>query len=463
MPKPRRAGLGPYLEWHGRTIRVVVRVPPSRVAALGKTKLKESLNTANPRDAEVLKWPVITRLKREVEESRRQSAAKDPLLKEAFRWREAVASEEGELESGEEDRAIVPELITDRAEEVERTDGRARAKLFASVALGDATPVATLVDDWLREKEYAGRTEAARRHSVRLFLDWCHATGTSPTVEGVTRKVAGRFVTEEFVARSIPAATANKTITGLSSLWEWLKLRGHTEAENPWTKQSVRDKDRERRKGQREPGETDKRPFTDEEAARLLTGLKDPLLLDFSFVAALTGMRRDEIATLRARHVTGGVIKVPGTKTAAAVRDVPVHPLLAPLLERRTAGKAAAEFVFHELPEQRNPARGRGAPVTQAFTRHRRALGVDDTPPGARQSRVDFHSWRRWFIRQAVSALEEGATGFTAWTIADVVGHSNEDGPLPMTLGRYPGKAPLKALQACVEAVRLPDAVSPPG
>lgn len=48
----------------------------------------------------------------------------------------------------------------------------------------------------------------------------------------------------------------------------------------------------------------------------------------------------------------------------------------------------------------------------------------------------------------------------TAWTIADVVGHSNEDGPLPMTMGRYPGKASLDAMKACVEAVNLPASIS---
>jgi hypothetical protein len=81
---------------------------------------------------------------------------------------------------------------------------------------------------------------------------------------------------------------------------------------------------------------------------------------------------------------------------------------------------------------------------------------VDDTREGSRQSWIDLYFLRRWFIRKAVQALEEGATGFTAWTIADVAGHSKEDGPLPMTMGRYPGRADIKALRACVEAVRLP-------
>jgi hypothetical protein len=129
------------------------------------------------------------------------------------------------------------------------------------------------------------------------------------------------------------------------------------------------------------------------------------------------------------------------------------------MVARRTAGKAPEDFLFHELPGQKDGARGRGAPITQAFTRERRRLGVDERPDGARQSRVDLHSFRRWFIRKALTALENGATGFTAWTLADVVGHDNEGGPLPMTTGRYPGTAPIGALRACVEAVKLPELV----
>lgn len=46
--------------------------------------------------------------------------------------------------------------------------------------------------------------------------------------------------------------------------------------------------------------------------------------------------------------------------------------------------------------------------------------------PGRRQSHIDFHSFRRWFVCKAVDALEKGAKGFTPWTIAEVIGHAVE-------------------------------------
>lgn len=121
----------------------------------------------------------------------------------------------------------------------------------------------------------------------------------------------------------------------------------------------------------------------------------------------------------------------------------------------RCASKDADAYLFHELPGQTSAARPRGAPASQAFTRLLRHLKLADPIPGRRQARTDFHSFRRWFIRKAVEALEKGTTGFTAWTLAEVVGHSKENGPLPMTMGRYPGASRIEAKRACVEAVQL--------
>ena len=104
----------------------------------------------------------------------------------------------------------------------------------------------------------------------------------------------------------------------------------------------------------------------------------------------------------------------------------------------------------------------RSQKVSKNFTNYRRRLGIDERVDGARQSSVDFHSFRRWFIWKAREALNKGTASFTAWTIADVVGRSKEEMPLAMTMGRYPGDDTLDAKRACVESVRLPRlAISP--
>jgi len=451
-----RQRLGSHLEWHGNKIRVRVRVPESLRKHFGTMFLREILHTSSPRDAEILKGAVITRLKLRIREAH-NGKPNDDLLIEAFDWREAIAHENKQIEEGDLDdaEAAARWALGERMEQLERQQGAARASLFVSVASGVATPLGHLVDVWLRERGLAGRTEAAYRYAVKLLEAWCRDAKVPPTVEAVTKRLAGRFITEKFIELGAAPATANKTITALRTYWGWLYQRGHLEDEkNPWVDQDLGRHSKSRVQGEAE--EDPKRPFTDEEVATLMLGITKPLLADFCRVAALTGMRRDEIAWLRVRHLDSDIINLRGTKNKNATRDVPIHPDLVDLFARRTFGKEPSAFLFHELPDQKGDARGRGAPLSQAFTRTRRILGVDEVIEGTRQSRIDFHSFRRWFIRKGVEALERGATGFTAWTIADVVGHSKNDGPLPMTMGRYPGRAGPEALRACVEAVHLP-------
>jgi integrase len=458
VPKPRRKpSLGSNLEWHGNHIRVIVRVPPSKREAIGKAHLKEALPTSSPKEAELLKLPVVYRLKQQIA-GVMTGEQKEGWITEAFAWRDAIAHEAHHLEAAGAApwRAVLPLALTDKAEQIEAKEGEDRARMFVEVASGTATPIGSLVDDWIKEAKFAGRTETAFRHAVKQLIEWTRDAQTAETIEAIDRKVAARFVKERFIDTGTNAATANKSITGLKSYWTWLNKRAHVDhGTNPWEKQALAQK----RHG--EAGQPAKRPFTPDEVRTLLEATKgDTLMGDFLRVSALTGARRDEVARLKVQDVKRGsegiTLDIQGTKTGAAVRDVPLHPALTEIITRRTEGKPKGAYLFEELPEQKNKARGRGAPITQAFTRLRRRVGIEEKTEGSRQDTTDLHSLRRWFIRTAVEALEDGAQGFTPWTIADVVGHATEDKELGLTMGRYPGKASLKARRACVEAVQIP-------
>lgn len=101
----------------------------------------------------------------------------------------------------------------------------------------------------------------------------------------------------------------------------------------------------------------------------------------------------------------------------------------------------------------------RSDPAVKAFTRYRRALGVDERPNGKSKSNIDFHSFRRWFMRKARNAMLEGVRKFDEWTMVAVVGHTDSDRPKSLDLSQlgYAGEDAEKAKRALVEAVRLPD------
>lgn len=456
MPPVTRPRLGQHLEWHGNSIRVVLSVPHSLRGVIGSNKLRASIPTANPRKAETLKLPVLLRMREQIEQAKRNSQRGDGVIARALPWREELAKARAEIdeEAGELEapRDVIDGFMRDEAREIERRHGEAAAEAFVRVAEGVQTPIEFLEADWLARKPQP-RTLEARKLALRRFKDWCAKAGIAQTIEAVTGKVAGRYVSEQFERRGTHPATANKDIGALSSFWSFLEEKDHAHS-NPWKGKRLAPDDR----GAAEDRDTDKRPFTDAEVAKLLAYPQDDALGDMMRIAALTGMRISEIASLQVRHVQHGLVSVTKGKTKAARRSFPLHSGLADIIERRTRGKNAEAYLIDELPDQPNGRRSRAAPVTQAFTRWRRKAGVDERKEGVRQSSVDFHSWRRWFMRKAADAILAGKPGFSAWTLADVVGHSKGEMPLELTMGLYPGKASEDAMRACVEAVRLPEA-----
>ncbi|KQQ15512.1 hypothetical protein ASF56_23800 [Methylobacterium sp. Leaf122] len=454
--------LGKHLEQHGNRIRVVIRVPPSMVARVGRTKLKQTLQTTDPLEAEREKVDVIKCL-RAILTGERATVVQSSIVAEALevkRLRDAGelvmvggASEEDEYDAEDDALAV-------HVDAVEQQHGHAAAQTFAAIALGIQTPLPALLERMFAEKAdlSIGYRDDIKRALGRLEA-WCDSTRTPKTVEAITQRVAGRFIHDQFIEPGVSIKTANKDLSALRSYWRWLAKR-HGTKENPWLQQSL-----EAPKQRREEGSAKKRPFTDHEVRTLLKGIRSEREREFSKMSALSGLRLEEVAGLRVRDCANGCLRVTDSKTPSGLRTIPAHPALVPLIAKRSKDKTPEAYLFHDLEEQRpGSKRDRSAPVSQAFTRERRRLGVDERASEAqRQSNVDFHSWHRWFVRKAVEGLERGAKGYTPWTIANVVGHKVEDGtldgiklPLGMTMGVYAGEASLEAMRACVEAVTLP-------
>jgi integrase len=184
------------------------------------------------------------------------------------------------------------------------------------------------------------------------------------------------------------------------------------------------------------------------------------MLKDAITILALSGMRVEElarmkVADLRLDHPTPH-IDLKGSKTAAARRLVPCHSQALPIIRRRSEGKAATDYLFHELPTPlEGSASERGQPITRAFGRLRERLGIGERLEGQRQASKDLHSLRRWHAARCRDALNAGAQGWTMYTLADNLGHAKGGLGLSMT-SHYAGKESLEAKAACVRAVKLP-------
>ncbi len=455
-----------YLEKHGNQWRVQVKVPERLRPIIGKARLVQPLKTDSLAKANSLRWKYVADFKQAIQNAERRlrdgsGSLENPIVRDALDYnaelRRAIKDTTYGQEVGPDGDVIADgpmvlrSLISERACELSEDINQSSASLFYKIASGEETLLTTFVDHWLAESTMKPRQKIDYRRAVMKLDKWLGLNDHPATIESVTRKVAGTYVTKAFVDAGTHWRTANKDISCLSSYWKWLFKKGYV-GENLWRGQSLP----ERRSTKQEK----KRPYTDEEIAALLSGDAPEFLIDAILIAALSGMRVEEIALLRKRDVVDNVFEVRVAKTAAGERSIPVHPALSSIIVRRCSEKLDADFLFHELP---TPTEGspieRSQKISKRFTDYRRRLGIDDRLPSARQSRIDFHSFRRWFAKKAVDALDNGAKGFSPWTLAEVIGHSKEDMALGMTMGRYAGDTSLAAKRACVEAVQLPIAV----
>jgi integrase len=442
-----------YLESHGRKWRVVVAVPRRLQAELG-TKLKETLNTESLDAADRMKWAVVARLRSRFEQTE-QALSQQEIITEALRWRDqaTVAPLEdddafwdradeirGEPLRWDPDRPGVT-IYDERREEL--------GGLFLEVARGRATPIESLVSDWHGQTLRKERTKRDDHRALYLLNEWCALTSTRPNVEAITRQVAGRFINDlirpsgSHERQPIARKTANKYISSLSAYWTWMETRGHIShiSENVWLRQSL--------PAAQVFTEEAERPFTDDEIRTLLRGEPSHRVLPALMrIGALTGARIEAIASLKVRDTKDGVFVLKPQKRERGSRKVPIHSALGSIVAELTAGKADTDDLFPELPvPPTGSGRERSMPASKAFTRYRRSVGVDEVIEGRRRSRVNFHSFRRWFATKAERA------GQPESIIAFVLGHSRPG----MTLGRYSQGPSMDQLSTCVEAVRLPD------
>jgi integrase len=428
-----------HLRWHRGKWQVRIAIPAdARPAFGGKTCLIESLGS-NLNAANLLKGGIVTRFQSMILEARSPG---DPLLKDARAIRrqlDASRTDEDEMEA-----VALANLLGDRIEK--ELGGTASQSPAYKIALGFNAPLDHYLSDWLNDRAFIGKTDMQHRKAFTVLSEWCNSQNIEPALEAITKRVARDFITKCLRVNLTAPKTINRYLSTYRTHWAWLVQQDRLAA-NPWDKTHVAEHSRSH-----EDDDDGTRPFTDEEVRTALTGSAPPPLPDLMMVAALTGARIDAICHLRVRDCAGGNFNVRKAKKEKRARTVPIHGGLVAIVARRTKGKEPDEFLFHELPDD-TATRPRSAAASQAFTRYRRSLGIDERQEGQRQSNVNFHSWRRWFITKAEQA------GQHPHIIEAVAGHKRSG----MSLDVYSAGPSLDQLKACVEAVELPSLpVKPP-
>jgi integrase len=292
---------------------------------------------------------------------------------------------------------------------------------------GDVSLLSDCARDYLAEVAPTIRKQTLRTKNVGLD-DFSAFVGAKREVATITRKLAGRFVAEVINPRDQSHQTKRAAIGQLSTFFNWLERRGEIDS-NPFTRLagSIRESTR---------GKVAKRrPWTNDELGKLLAGIpaNDPLW-SCAAIAAYTGMRREEVAQLRVNTTSADALTATEGKTQAAVRTVPVHPALRPLIERLRAASTDGFLISGLLTGGADNKRGHY--IGKRFSKHIRALGFTDTA-------LTFHTLRNSFMQRCEEA------GIPEATTKLLVGHTRES----LTYGLYSPGVSAEILAAAMRRV----------
>jgi integrase len=263
-----------------------------------------------------------------------------------------------------------------------------------------------------------------RRHIQKLSSQ----LGPATDVSSITRRVAGQYVSRVLIPEGKAPKTTRDEIGHLSAFFNWLERRGEIES-NPFFRisGSVRESTRGRTPA--------RRPWTDQELMLLLEGMpSDDPLWAMVAISAYSGMRREEVARLRVVDVDGNSWRVTEGKSQAAVRTVPMHPVLRPLVKSLITSTDDGFLIPGLLSGGADEKRGHM--VGKRFTQVRQRLGITDEA-------LNFHTLRNAFLQRCEEA------GVPQASAKQLAGHKRTD----LTYGRYSPGTSLDALEAEIRKV----------
>lgn len=409
-----------YLHKRRQTWFVRLAVPPDLQAAVGRRELIRTTKTHDLATANRVKHAILAELHRDLNAARLNRElppeSADYVIAAAREARAAVA----QGITGEDDAELALEVTIDKHLDLLRekhgtdpvtgdpniTDGHTRAiqlahKLFAGeeVALLSAHSETYLaeVDKVLRKQ-----TVLDKRKTIGDFRTWL---GRDVEITAVSKKTAGRYLSDVLLKRPVAAKTTISTLSNLSALWTWFEGRGLTEL-NPWAR--LGSTITVSKRGTRGP----RRPWTDDELMTLLKSFdKTDPLFPLSALEIYTGARREEVCLFRKEDIHGNALIVREGKTMAAVRTVPIHPVVLPLVTR-LAKQTKDGFLIPGLLTG-GADQKRGHYIGKRFGYHIRSIGILDKA-------LCGHTLRNSFIHRCEQA------GIPETTAKLLVGHSRK-------------------------------------
>lgn len=425
----------------GHTWYVRLMVPKQYREQLGRTRYLVSLETRDKAEANRRKHAVLADLQRRLD-SEVVALAGSPQsargMLEQAEWErrrvqigEASQDEvEASFEAAVEDFLDAEALKRGRDSEtghplLTEEEVRVIRAAHATVAGRGGLLLERAAETYLTEVAPTVRKQTLRekQRGLQKLSKWL---GPAREVESVTRRIAGQYVTHTIARDGRSPKTQRDEVGHLSAFFGWLERRGEVES-NPFFR--VSGSIRSSTLG----GPPPRRPWDNEELLGLLKGIpKGDPLWPMVAIAMYSGMRRDEVANLRVSDVREASWSVRSGKNASAVRTVPIHPVLMPLIGQLSETSDDGFLIPGLLSGGADGKRSHL--VGKRFGTMRERLGIEDRA-------LNYHTLRHSFLQRCEEAQLPLATA------KQLAGHKRTD----LTFGRYsPGVTQgslLKALE----------------
>jgi integrase len=419
-----------YLQKRRRRWYAVVEIPtPLRPRFGGKPRFVQTLETDSLAAAQRRALPIVAAWQRRIAEAKGEPPADDAaFFRRALRNASPTAH------------AAIMEQIADHADALgglavplgSLPSAATEARAFYGEATG--RPFGDHLDDWLKASPVTAKTKDMQKADVRRFA------AAFPTVAAVDKPGVKRWVSGTLMAEGLTPKTVQRILSALRGYWRHLQASGHApDALEPFNRLDIQ------RQGGRVTHDDKRRAFTRADVVGLLAKAgerADQELADLIDLGRWTGARIEELCILRVENVklaaTIPHFTTTAGKTGAAVRDVPVHAALAPVLAKligdRTTGWVLAKLTPNKYGDRSNA-------IGKRFGRLRTDAGYGP--------QLVFHS-----LRKAVVTLLENA-GVAENVSAAILGHEHAT----LTYGLDSGGPSLAVKAEAIAKLAYPPAI----
>ena len=397
---------------------------------IGKVRFFQSTQTGSSTEAKPRVAILVALWQAQIKKARGSLPDPNATFWEGLRRDLIEAKGKGDLAT----ESVIFDLAEEAALKLPDEEEGSRLFKFATDQLG--TLLAPLVVDWKASLRMAQKTIDQQHRDVVKMAD--HFI----SVEALTPQKVKAW-TDKLISGGTTASSFERIGNGCRSFWLYLQQSGTKAMIDPDPFAGAF------RLAQRVAVKTDTgrsgSSYTAEGLALVYAtavAKKDGALADLIALGAYTGARIEELCKLRMETVKQGAFIINKSKTAAGVRECPIHPAIAPLVARMLA--ASTDGFLVPTTSRRNKYGTRSAPYSNRFTRLKRSLGYGP-------SHV-FHSTRGTLV-----TLMEQA-GVPEGIAADVAGHDKKT----LTYGLYSSGTSTKQKLKAISKVAYPSPLNWP-